>query len=597
MEATRNRNRRFRNGLSRIGLGLALAGATLLATPQAADACVYAKLVASINRLINIYLANPTPTNAVRICNKIRRLEDKLTGVPGKPVPAIPAGIMCSAGGGGGAGRGGGAGGGVGAGPVGVPGGSSLDTIVFVRNHRASTCTFMWTITPDPGNPAGFSVTPLTGSVMVPASSTVTVPISATIGGGASPGDVAFFDVEIIDTCNGLPLPSDLSRFSVTASAAISVVPNVPLVLAAQGVPFMTSWKVTNHSGAPISKSYALVPVGDPASVGTLNAGTPYDVRNVFDTSMTGGGTVNLNPGESTDIDWGPLELGEFCDPEMTNCCGLEIDGALTCVVIGNDDAGPDNPDTSFVDLVGTALGGGVQVQFQRGPDNFFVQVNTNPGQPIPQILDQIALDMLFQSEQVPGFHFMPMVDELGIGFLVSPTTQVFVQSFDPGLNWVPNDFLAGNAGENLLFLNGSDGGPDRTVDVVTGQSLTVDFQASSCGPANSPYWLYVWPGFPDPHPSLLDPGGQLIGLTALPTPFNPGANPQPIFCLRGGVPGIVCGAANEKPAPPEVPFSVTKAGGVGNPIVLTLQGFVFANKALSPTGISITNAVTLNVQ
>ena len=421
--------------------GLLFVFATCI-TPPDASACVYSSKLRSFNRAKAKYLADPSSANLARMCRKQAAIAKKFKGAPGKPTPPLPPGAVCPPPGGGGGGRGGGpgggggaGGGGGGAGPVGMPGLGPYPGIVFIRNHNPFDCTFSWTITADPGNPAGFSVSPAVGSTLVPAGSTLTLPFDATIDPDVVPGECAFFDVDIIDDCNGLPLPDDFRRFKVAASDDVSITPDAASAVASDGVPFSISWTITNQSAAPVVKAYSFSALGDPQSVGELNSGTPYDIRNIFDMgpSPLGGGSVSLGPGESESVEWGPLVNGRYCDPEMLACCAIDIDGNASCIMIFNDDAGVDRAPEPFFDLVGEAQGGFVELQIEA----FQLQVPTFPGQPIPQILDELALQMLNQGEVNPQFQYMPMVDETGMGILRAHEIPMNLFSADPGLNWL----------------------------------------------------------------------------------------------------------------------------------------------------------------
>jgi hypothetical protein len=146
----------------------------------------------------------------------------------------------------------------------------------------------------------------------------------------------------------------------------------------------------------------------------------------------------------------------------------------------------------------------------------------------------------------------------------------------------------------DVLFVNGTSGGSNRTVTVDPGMDITVTLDSSDpmgC-PISGTYVLWVWPGLPQSPADLVV--GDRIGCLVNPTPLQLGS-PQPIRCLRGqGVPNAVCRNVQEVNAPALAPWSVTKRGGFINPITLTLQGVVRDPRATNPVGFSITNAVTL---
>ncbi len=158
-----------------------------------------------------------------------------------------------------------------------------------------------------------------------------------------------------------------------------------------------------------------------------------------------------------------------------------------------------------------------------------------------------------------------------------------------------------GGAGtrQAVLRINGDDGGLDRTVTTATGQSLSVSLALSSSGPfANARYALWVWPGdLSNVQGHILTAAGAQIGTFARPTPFQP-IGPQPLFCLRStGMPGLVCRDTNEMPSPSRAPFSLTRAGGIGNPVKLTFQGLLEDQGSASGLDFSVTNAIVLCVE
>ncbi len=462
------------------------------------NACVYRGKLAKYNRVVDRWQRNPTPRGERLICKIRCNIDRKFRNVPGKPTPPLPVGLTCPPKGGGGGGRGGGPGGGNGgagggAGPVGPPGVGALPGILFMRNHNPVACSFDWTINAAPGNPPGFTVSPTSGSVLLAPSSTSTVPFSATIDGAVSPGARAFFDVDITDGCSGLPLPDDFRRFTVTASSDISITPVTPLVSVADGVPFQVSWAVTNHSASQVTKTFQFLPFPDPLSTDELNDGTLYDVRNIFETGSQPGNTVTLDPDETEKIEWGPLINGQYCDPQMLNCCALEIDGAMVCCVIINDDDGPDHSNDSFTNLVGTPQGGSVRISIDRNGDTFSIQVPTTPSDTIPEILDMLAMKFFIQADIVPGFRFMPIVDDDGFRVMASPETIVTFTTFDNGLDWVRANFLGGNGQTDVLFVNRSvlsfcddmESGDGNWIHSATQTSLPDDWAIINSPPNN----------------------------------------------------------------------------------------------------------------
>ncbi len=157
----------------------------------------------------------------------------------------------------------------------------------------------------------------------------------------------------------------------------------------------------------------------------------------------------------------------------------------------------------------------------------------------------------------------------------------------------------AGSA-EDVLLINGSHGGDDRSVDVLRGERITISMDASSAGPLmDARYVFWVWVGgFGSANPSPLGFGSQHIGVFAKPIPLQPGQNPQPRFCIRSDVePNVDCRGTVEKPGPNRAPFSITKATGLNGAFELLLQGLLQDQGSLSSTNFSVTNAVVLHVE
>lgn len=330
------------------------------------------------------------------------------------------------------------------------PGGAPANPFGFVRNFNAFDCDYSWVVTADINNPAGFTVMNPTGTITVPAMSTAFVTIDIEIVALTLSGTTADFDISWTEDCTGLPVIDDMDHFRVTALDDFTFAPLSPGVVLPPGVPTTITWTVTNHTPAPLMKSYAFTSTVDYYSVADLNSGLPYGIGNVFpiDKSDTGGviiipplSTVSITAGVgggSADINKGPLVDGEFCDPQMLNCCGLMIDKVESVVLMYGDASFPTRDSPSAHNLVGTATGGGhVEARLFSGTGFFVVQVPTFPGQPIEQILDQLAQQMVNRSKTEDGFDFAPMVDDNGISVLRSPEAQLEVQSFDPGLQFI----------------------------------------------------------------------------------------------------------------------------------------------------------------
>ena len=396
---------------------------------QQAYACNYASKMRLYQKYLQRWLDDPSVGNTTLLCNLVRGIDIKFKNKPGKPTPPLPDGLDCSM-----ANRGGGRGGGPGAVVVGI--GQGAGTYAWVRNHNDVECMFTWTINPDPGNPPGFSFSETTGMINVPGLRTDFASFDVFVDAGVPNGAMAFFTVEWIDGCTGLPLFDDWAEFKVTADSQISVTPVLPLNMLAPGPPLIVSYRVVNHTAAAISRPYTYFSIGDPQSLGNLNSGGTYQINNIFQTDKSiSGGTADVPPLSELIIDKVPLLPGEFCDPEMLSCCGLDFGGATCCAFVFNDDFTPQPIPPLFHDLVGVPEGIG-NIGFQIG--EFAIQIPANPVTPLPEQLEQLALQALNQAQNLDGFNFMPMLDQEGLLLMHAPDLPSQFFSTDPGVQWQP---------------------------------------------------------------------------------------------------------------------------------------------------------------
>jgi hypothetical protein len=151
---------------------------------------------------------------------------------------------------------------------------------------------------------------------------------------------------------------------------------------------------------------------------------------------------------------------------------------------------------------------------------------------------------------------------------------------------------LTGNVGGaggpfDVLFVNGSNGGTDRTVEVGLNQPITFDMIPAGTVAPGALFAIWGFIGQTGPNDVTTLPAG--IGEMAFPPcPLIPG-HPQ-LFALIDpfelGCPAIVTGT----PAP----WTLTVPGGLSGPLTVALQGVIIDPAGV--LGISITNAVILNV-
>ena len=417
--------------------GAMTAGVTL-AIADEAQGCVYSQMIANFNYWSAVYSAlppGPAKDDAEqKMCRIRKKIECKFKDRPGKPTPPLPAGAACPAKDNGG-GRGGGGGGG------GGTGGSTLGMSGWVRNHHPAPCIFGWEVIADITNPPGFSVTPATGSLTVPAfgmTQGALIPFDVMIAPGTPSGSVGYFDLFLVDSCTDKLLGTEYSRFSVTVLPDVCIVPLTPLVPIISGTPASVIWRVTNKTLAPVMKSYFFTSLGDSASLEELNNGFRYFIQNAFPADKSvGGGSATIGPGEFLDIRWDDILSSEFCDPEMLGCCGIVMDGAMSCIITPNDVNGSVHPCvTQGQQLLGSAMGGSVAAFIQSPAGNWFLQQPTAPGDTLPDIIDRLAFQMIQQSQSVNWFNFQPVVAPDVLGLMLPPGAAAQFQSNDAGLVW-----------------------------------------------------------------------------------------------------------------------------------------------------------------
>jgi hypothetical protein len=150
----------------------------------------------------------------------------------------------------------------------------------------------------------------------------------------------------------------------------------------------------------------------------------------------------------------------------------------------------------------------------------------------------------------------------------------------------------------NVLLVNGSAGPPvTRKVELSVGQPVDVSLAASPSGPTSGRYVLWAWGVQPTSSQPFVA-RGQSLGCTVNPTPLQPALAPQPVACLRGGVPTRACGVVPELgPAPASVPWTIRRPRGSPVAATFTLQGIVEDSGAINALGFSVTNAVVVVVR
>ncbi|MBI1851271.1 MAG: IPT/TIG domain-containing protein [Planctomycetes bacterium] len=181
----------------------------------------------------------------------------------------------------------------------------------------------------------------------------------------------------------------------------------------------------------------------------------------------------------------------------------------------------------------------------------------------------------------------------------VTVTDSLGATSLPGAYRYVPSEVAArfGNVGlgaegdrENVLFVNDLFGDAGRFLFFTTDTPLRIEMRAPASR-STAPYAVYVWPG--EPRASTLTAQPYALGTMCFPTPLNGGAQPQPIKI--GNNLHRAFGTANLRTAPaPSVLGNLPN--GWRRPILVTIQGFIRDDASLSPTRVSITNAICLRI-
>src|SRR5262249_53725916 len=143
----------------------------------------------------------------------------------------------------------------------------------------------------------------------------------------------------------------------------------------------------------------------------------------------------------------------------------------------------------------------------------------------------------------------------------------------------------------DVLTINGN----SRLVQLGRRTRIDIALNAAPAGPNPASYAIYLHPNERENQHELVV-GGDTLGCTVNPTPFDPGLSPQPFKCLKGGLGPEYSGSVKVMNiSPATAPWTRSKPGGFPRAITLTLQGVI--EDASSPSGKSVTNAVTLIIR
>jgi sugar lactone lactonase YvrE len=182
----------------------------------------------------------------------------------------------------------------------------------------------------------------------------------------------------------------------------------------------------------------------------------------------------------------------------------------------------------------------------------------------------------------------------------LTPTT-ILVQDEPGGVLPCTVGNVNAGAGEitDILFVNGSAGGSDRTVTVQDGVEITASIVKPPAG-GRGRYVIHGNLGFPD-------------ASNVTPLPRNIGDTCWPILLSDGATPVIVANAARNDdrvgasnffgeatPNPTRAPatlFARTSDPNLAPGTVVSLQGAIFDPGSAAPRGVSVTNLVTFVVE
>jgi hypothetical protein len=144
----------------------------------------------------------------------------------------------------------------------------------------------------------------------------------------------------------------------------------------------------------------------------------------------------------------------------------------------------------------------------------------------------------------------------------------------------------------DVLYVNGTTGGPQRRVSVRLRSALRVDLLAPPAADRPAPFAIFGWEADPMRGPGAALPNG--IGDTCLPTPLSPGS-PQPTFgwnsSRRTGIAPYLreCGPA------PCVLLNLKR--GLRRPATFFLQGVIADSGSAAERFASVTNGVLVDVR
>ncbi len=142
----------------------------------------------------------------------------------------------------------------------------------------------------------------------------------------------------------------------------------------------------------------------------------------------------------------------------------------------------------------------------------------------------------------------------------------------------------------DVLFVNGTAGGPERTVALTVGEPLTLAMTMPPAGPSEARFTLYLEADTPDADASFPQPAG--IGPMCFATPLD-GAVPRKVWNNLGHQDRL------GKPDYPSIPAPcvvVDAPDGSDRRAIVTLQGLILDSGSAGDVAASVTNAITIVV-
>ncbi len=422
------RSKRPRNSLLILTGFMFLMGT--VAAPPIIEACTKGGIAFKIRKA----LANG---DIAKACRYIKRFKKKFPKCPLPPLIGMPSAGDCSSNGvpldpdPAGRGRGGGF---IGAGPP----GACVGGRTFIFNGGNPTNCFTYSIVADGANPAGFTIVSPTGMAVVPINTTAVIPFDIDVSALVAPGTCAFFDVIVTDCGNAKTVPGDYQRFKLTVTTDCEIRISSTSFEVVDGMPFTARWTIKNLSAAPVVKPYTFLVTDDPASIAETSAGGTIAIPDGFSMprSAAGGGSVSLDAAgganDEKEIPW-DMAPGEYCDPAMISCCGIDFGGGVVsdqCFVNVADVITRPCCTATRILVQGVSQGGALDLDI----GGQFLAIPTAPGLDALQVADAVAQQVHNHAEATDGFDFTvaPIFEELG--FHHTGGALVTLLSNDPGL-------------------------------------------------------------------------------------------------------------------------------------------------------------------